>query len=77
MEEGDLNIVEIILDNMPLDTEVQERIKMYMQFHKGDCNHFLYHKYSKETTMLNCIFKALRAELGREILNVLSEKKML
>ena len=41
MEEGDLNIVEIILDNMPLDTEVQERIKMYMQFHKGDCNHFL------------------------------------
>lgn len=77
MEEGDLNIVEIILDNMPLDTEVQERIKMYMQFHIGDCNHFLYRKYSKETTLLNCIFKALRAELGREILKVLSEKKML
>ena len=31
MEEGDLNIVEIILDNMPLDTEVQEKIRMYIR----------------------------------------------
>ena len=77
MEEGDLNIVEIILDNMPLDTEVQEKIRMYMKFHKGDCNYFLYHNAALDCTMLNCIFKALRAELGREILNVLSEKKML
>lgn len=33
MEEGDLNIVEMILNNMPLETEVQEKIKIYMQFH--------------------------------------------
>ena len=31
MEEGDLNIVEIILDNMTLDTKVQEKIRMYIR----------------------------------------------
>lgn len=77
MEEGDLNIVEIILENMPLETEMQEKIKMYMQFHKGDCNHFIYQKYQRETTMLNCIFKALRAELGNEIVSLLVKKNML
>lgn len=77
MEEGDLNIVEMILNNMPLETEVQEKIKMYMQFHQGDCNHFLYKKYHRETTMLNCIFRALRADLGNEIVSVLLKKNIL
>ena len=37
----------------------------------------LYKKYHRETTMLNCIFKALRAELGNEIVNVLVKKELL
>ena len=72
MREGDIDIVELIINNMPTETETQRRIKLYMECHKSNCNNFVYSKYQQETIMLNNVFKSLRADLGREILEILN-----
>ena len=73
MREDDLDIVEIIINNMPTENEMQKRIKFYMQCHKNNCNNFIYTNYEREATILNNAFKVLRMDLGREICNVLNK----
>lgn len=77
MREGDLDIVELIINNMPEENELQVRIKLYMQTHKGNCNNFIYSKYERETTFFNSILKSLSADLGSEIVRNFVEKNML
>lgn len=77
MREGDIDIVELIINNMPEDTELQTRIKFYMQTHKSNCNNFIYSKYQKETTFFNTILKSLSSDLGAEIVRNFVEKNML
>lgn len=72
-----LDITELIIANMPGETEIQERIKLYMQTHKSNCNNFIYAKYQKETTYFNAIFKSLACDLGAEILRTLQSKKII
>lgn len=74
MKEGDLDIVELIIQNMPEETEEQMRIKLYMQIHKSNCNHFIYSYFKNEASVFNTTFKMLKADLGREIHNILIEK---
>lgn len=77
MREGDIDIVELIINNMPENTELQTRIKFYMQTHKSNCNHFIYSKYQKETTFFNTILKSLSSDLGAEIVRNFIEKNIL
>lgn len=77
MKDTDIDIAEIIIKQMPQDTELQQRIKTYIETHKSNCNRFLYNKYSKETTFLNTILKSLQTDLGAEIVRVLADKKMI
>lgn len=77
MREGDLDIVELMIKNMPEETEMQSRIKFYMESHKTDCNYFIYEKYAKETTFLNAILKSLTVDLGAEIVRNFRRKNML
>lgn len=72
-----LDITELIIENMPNETEIQERIKLYMQTHKSNCNNFIYEKYKKETTYFNAIFKSLACDLGAEILRTMQAKSII
>ena len=58
MKEKDVDITEIIIKQMPEKTEVQQRIKLYMQTHKSTCNDYLYQRYKEETTYFNAILNA-------------------
>lgn len=53
----ELDIMELIINNMPSQTENQERIKLYMMMHKSRCTEFINTKYSKETTYFKALFK--------------------
>ncbi len=77
MKENDIDIVQLIINNMPEENELQYRIKLYMQLHKQNCNDFIYTKYSKETTFFNTILKSLSADLGLEIVKNFEEKNMI
>lgn len=75
MRDEDIDIVELMIQNMPEETEEQIRIKLYMQTHKGNCNDFIYTKYKKETTFFNTILKSLTVDLGREIISTIVKKE--
>lgn len=75
MRDGDLDIVELIINNMIGGNELQERIKVYMQTHKNNCNNYIYTKYEKETIIFNTILKSLMADLGREIIGTFKDIK--
>ncbi len=77
MRENDIDIVQLIIDNMPEGNELQCRIKLYMKSHKQNCNNFIYTKYSKETTFFNTILKSLSADLGLQIIENFKEKNMI
>ncbi len=77
MKENDIDIVELIINNMPEENELQYRIKLYMQAHKQNCNDFIYAKYSKETTFINATLKSLSADLGFNIVEKFKEKNMI
>lgn len=77
MKEGDLDIVKLIIETMPEETELQAKIKFYMDSHKTDCNYFIYQKYARETTFFNTILKSLASDLGAEIVRHLTKIKMI
>lgn len=77
MREDDLDIVEIILSNIPQNNEIQERIKLYIETHKSNCNDYIYTKYKEEMIYFNSIFKSIRSGLGSEIIRTLNKKDML
>ena len=77
MRENELDIVQLMIENMPEGNEVQTRIKFYMQTHKSNCNNFIYDNYKKETTFFNTILKSLLCDLSAEILRTLQEKNMI
>lgn len=69
-----LNIVELMINNIPSESETQIRIKNYMQLHKTNCNHYINIKFSKEVTFFNTLFKSLTCDLSAEILRTLENK---
>lgn len=75
MKNGKVDIAEIIIKSMPEENEMQQRIKLYIETHKNNCNEFLYNKYEKETVFLNTIIKTLRADLGADIVRVLANNQ--
>ena len=77
MRSEDIDIAELIINRMPQDTELQQRIKTYIEVHKSNCNEFLYSKYSREITFLNTIIKLLQVDLGAEVIRVLTDKEMI
>lgn len=77
MRDDDLDIVEIILNNIPQNNEIQERIKLYIETHKSNCNDYIYTKYKEEMIYFNSILKSIRSGLGSEIIRTLNKKYML
>ena len=77
MQDTDLDIVQLMIDNIPTETEYQERIKLYMQCHKNNCNNFIYQKYSRDTAFFNSLFKSLLSDLAAEILKNFAEKNII
>lgn len=77
MREKDIDIVKLIVEIMPEDSEIQSKIKLYMQMHKENCNDFIYSKYEKETTFFNALLKSLQTDLSSEIVRLFVDKKMI
>ena len=77
MRDDDLDIVEIILNNIPQNNEIQERIKLYIETHKSNCNDYIYTKYKEEMIYFNSMLKSIRSGLGSEIIRTLNKKYML
>ena len=77
MRDEDIDIVDLIIKQMPEKTKEQADIKFYMKSHKTICNDFLYQRFSKETTFFNTILKSLMLDLGREINLVLYKDKLI
>lgn len=77
MRNEDIDIAELIINRMPQDTEIQQRIRTYIEVHKSNCNEYLYNRYSRETTFFNTILKSLQADLGAEVARVLADKKII
>ena len=77
MRDDDLDIVEIILSNIPQNSEIQKRIKLYIETHKSNCNDYIYTKYKEEMIYFNSILKSIRSGLGSEIIRTLNKKYML
>ena len=73
MEETDVDIVKLLIEKIPEENEIQSKIKLYMQAHKTNCNHFIYEKYKKETTFFNTILKSLLCDLSSEILKTIQK----
>ena len=69
-----LDIVELMILNIPSETEMHNRIKFYMQAHKSNCNNFINCNYSKEVTFFNSIFKSLTCDLSAEIVRTLENR---
>ena len=69
-----LDIVELMISNIPSETEMHSRIKFYMQAHKSNCNNYINSNYSKEVTFLNSLFKSLTCDLSAEIARTLEQK---
>ena len=76
MREDDLDIIELILKKMPTNNELQDRIKLYMQSHKTNCNEFIYSQYKREATFFNTILKAIMCDLSAEIIRTLQQKDL-
>ena len=72
--ERELDIVKLIIENMPEKDAIQLKIKLYMQMHKTICNDYVYEHFKRSATTLNAVFKELSADLGREVLNVLQKR---
>lgn len=71
MGEHDIDIVELMIKNIPEDSEIQKRIKLYMQMHKTNCNNYIYNHFQKEATFFNSILKSLTCDLCAEIIRTL------
>lgn len=71
MKEGDLDIVKVIIENMPEKNDMQMQIKLYMQMHETICNEYVYSYFKERAEIFNAVFKELRADLSREVLEVL------
>ena len=64
MRDDDLDIVEITLNNIPQNNEIQERIKLYIETHKSNCNDYIYTKYKEEMIYFNSIFIIIISDIG-------------
>ena len=77
MKESKIDIAKLIIENMPQDTELQLKIKFYIETHKNNCNNFIYKKYQQQIAYLNSTITALTADLGAEIVRNFVEKNMI
>ena len=65
-----LDIMELIINNMPSQTENQERIKLYMMMHKSRCTEFIniyQDRVNNNRFWLDC-FETLKARGLKNIL---------
>ena len=77
IKEDDIDIVELIINNMPVETSTQSMIKMYMQMNKSLCNEFVYTKYRKDVLAFNELLKRFMADLGSEVTRVLVKENLI
>lgn len=65
----DLNIVDLILQEFNPTSEEHERIKFYIETHKGDCDYYLSNssKYKERLICLKSIFHSIKSDLLSDV----------
>ena len=71
-----IDIVSLMIKELDQYPSNQDKIKLYMDYHKSLCNDVLYTspKYKDSAIILTNIFKTLMADLCKEITNYLNEE---
>lgn len=65
----DLDIIELIIKDFIPTSKEHERIKLYLETHKGNCNHYIYNssKYKDRTICLKSIYQSIKLDLLNDI----------
>ena len=65
----DLDIIELILQDFKPNLKEHERIKLYLETHKGTCNHYIYNssKYTDRIICLKSIYQSIKLDLLNDI----------
>lgn len=64
-----LDIIELILQNFTPTTDEHQRIKLYLQTHKGNCDYYISNssKYNERITCLKSIYHSIEVDLLSDI----------
>lgn len=65
----DLNIIELILQEFKPTSEEHERMKLYLETHKGNCNYYISNssKYKDRIICLKSIYHSIKLDLLNDI----------
>ena len=65
----DLNIIELIVQEFKPSTEEHERIKLYLETHKGTCDNYIVNnpKYKERVICLKSIYQSVKLDLLNDI----------
>ena len=65
----DLNIIDLILQDFEPSSENHERIKLYLETHKGNCDNYIStsSKYKERVICLKSIYHSIKLDLLRDI----------
>lgn len=65
----DLNIIELILQEFKPTSEEHERIKLYLETHKGNCDYYISNssKYKDRIVCLKSIYHSIKSDLLNDI----------
>ena len=68
-ERMDLNIIDLILQDFKPLSEEHERIKLYLELHKGNCDNYIStsSKYKERVICLKSIYHSIKLDLLKDI----------
>ncbi len=65
----ELDIIELILQELKPTSEEHERIKLYLETHKGNCDYYISNssKYKERIVCLKSIYHSIKLDLLNDI----------
>lgn len=68
-EKMDLDIIELILQDLKPISKEHERIKLYLETHKGNCDYYICNssKYKERIICLKSIYQSIKLDLLNDI----------
>lgn len=76
MRDYEIDLINLILEDIKPKNEEQERIKLYLKTHKGNCEEYIQKssKYKERVICLKALYHLLKTDLLSEICGLLYAK---
>lgn len=76
MIDYEIDLINLILEDIKPKNEEQERIKFYLETHKGNCEEYIQKssKYKERIICLTALYHSLKTDLLSEIYGLLYAK---